>query len=75
MKVTSFAKNKFEEVKVEISEYQGKNYINLRVFCDAEGKEERVPTKKGLTLSVSLFPELKEAIEKLGMFLQKKELI
>ena len=38
--------------------------INLRGFYTPPGGEA-IPTKKGLTLSVELLPELKEAVGKL----------
>ena len=60
----SFPKNALEEVRASLTEYKGKQYIDLRVFYKADNDEMR-PTKKGLTLSPELLPELEQAIQKL----------
>jgi hypothetical protein len=63
--ISKFDKNATEEVRVSLSEYQGKQYINLRVYYQPPTGDP-IPTKKGLTLSVNLYPELREAIIRLG---------
>ncbi len=60
--VKSFEKNKFQEVRVGVSEYQGNDLIDIRVWTLPQGAEEKVPTAKGVSINVKLFPELKEAI-------------
>jgi hypothetical protein len=59
----SFSKNSLEEVRASLTEYKGKQYIDLRVFYKADDEEFR-PTKKGLTLALELIPELEEAVKK-----------
>lgn len=44
--------------------------MDIRVWYLKEG-EDPLPTKKGLTLSVELYPELKKAIEDLGKEIRK----
>ncbi len=62
--VDSFGKNATEEVRATLEEYKGHQLFGLRVWFEAEpGKW--VATKKGLSLKVELFPELKRAVEKL----------
>ncbi|NIT03994.1 hypothetical protein GTO10_03640 [Candidatus Saccharibacteria bacterium] len=63
--VDCFSKNTAEEVRTQLTEYHGHRLIDMRVYADSEGKAERVPTKKGLCISVDLFPELKAAVAKL----------
>ncbi len=59
----SFRKNHDEEVRVSIREYQGREFIDLRVWVERDnGHAEFSPTKKGLTLSCYALPELKKAI-------------
>ncbi|MDQ3774987.1 MAG: transcriptional coactivator p15/PC4 family protein [Pseudomonadota bacterium] len=41
------------------SEYKGR----IRVYTEIEGKADRVPTKKGVTLRPELIPELIKALE------------
>ena len=52
-----------EEIQVQLSEYKGKKYLDLRVFYTTDGGATWLPTKKG----VAIYPEnielLKEAIE------------
>ena len=62
--IYKFEKNSAEEVRVSLTTYNGKDYIDIRVFYLADDGEMR-PTKKGLTVSVVLLPELSTAVEKL----------
>ncbi len=62
-----FQKNASEVVRASLGEYNGKDYLHLRVFYKAPEDRggEFHPTKKGLTLSVDLIDDLSEAVEKL----------
>ena len=62
--VYRFEKNSLEEVRVSLTTYKGKEYIDLRVFFRGDDGEMH-PGKKGLTLSVALLPELEIAVKKL----------
>ncbi len=73
--VAVFAKNKYQDVKVRISEYQGNNVIDIRIWTQPPQGEEKVPTGKGININVRLFPQLKEAIEKLEKELKENNLI
>lgn len=54
-------KGRGEIIRVEISEYKGNRYLNLRVwYQDAEGNYK--PTQKGIAISPELYPEVKQAI-------------
>lgn len=72
--VAKFEKNATEQVHVSLREYRGHQLIDLRVYYQAEDGEWR-PTKKGISLSVELFPELKQAITDLEKLLQERDLI
>lgn len=64
--IYSFGKNTMEEVRTQLTEYRGYKLIDIRVwYKPGEGEDPR-PTKKGLTLNIELYPELKKAIDKLG---------
>jgi hypothetical protein len=65
-----FAKNATEEVRVSLSEYKGHKLIDLRIYYEPEDGEDRRPTKKGITIDVGLYPELKKA-----MLMVEKELL
>ncbi len=62
--VHSFPKNPLEEVRVSLSVYRGKQYIDLRIYYKGDDGEFH-PSKKGLTVSPDLLPDLVEAVEKL----------
>jgi hypothetical protein len=73
--VKAFAKNRFQEVRVGISEFRGNNLINIRVWTKLRDSDEVVPTSKGISINVKLYPELKEAILALGKELEENNLI
>ena len=70
--IASFEKNSFEEVRVSLTEFKGKELIDLRIYYQPEEGEEMRPTKKGITISTEKFPELKKAILSLEKAMQKK---
>jgi len=72
--ISEFQKNKMEEFKLSLTEYQGHNLLDFRIyFKDKQGESK--PSKKGITLNVKFFPELKEAIMSAEKILKEKELI
>ncbi|RLA94900.1 MAG: hypothetical protein DRG25_01510 [Deltaproteobacteria bacterium] len=71
--IASFEKNSLEEVRISLTEFKGKELIDLRVYYQPENGEEKRPTKKGITISPEKFPELKKAILALEKALQKKK--
>jgi hypothetical protein len=50
-------------IRVRWSEYKGHRYLDIRVFTEIEGKVDKVPTKKGVTLRPDLIPELMKALK------------
>ena len=44
------------------SEYKGRRYLDIRVYTEIEGKADKVPTEKGVTLWPDLTPELIKAL-------------
>lgn len=62
--VHSFPKNPLEEVRASLTVFKGKKYVDLRIYYKGDD-EEFLPSKKGLTIALDLFPELEEAIGKL----------
>ncbi len=73
--VAVFAKNKYQDVKIRISEYQGNDVIDVRIWTQPPQGEEKVPTGKGININVKLFPKLKEAVEKLEKELVENNMI
>jgi len=73
--VAVFEKNKYQDVKVRISEYQGNDVIDIRIWTQPPQGDEKVPTGKGININVKLFPKLKDAVEKLEKELRENNLI
>ncbi len=61
--VARIAKNPTEEVRVSFTSYRGYDLIDIRVYYQDDQGEWR-PTKRGVSLSVDSFAELREAIVK-----------
>jgi len=68
--VHSFPKNALEEVRISLSQYKGKQYIDFRIYYKADDGEFH-PSKKGITIAPDLFPELEEAVNKLREMLNE----
>jgi hypothetical protein len=62
--VAEFWKNRRgESIRVTLETYEGRNLVSVRQFFTADtGKMQ--PTKKGVSLSVLLLPELAAAVNK-----------
>lgn len=73
--VKVFEKNKFQEIRIGISEYEGNDLIDIRTWTLPKGAEEKVPTAKGVSINVKLFPHLKEAILSLEEELKANNLV
>ncbi len=69
--IDTFGKNAAEEASVSLTQFKGYDLIDLRVYyCATDG--EPIPTKKGVTMSIELYPNLRDAILKLGKELEKQ---
>jgi hypothetical protein len=56
-------KNKLEEIRVELSEFNGHDLINIRIWADRrDGDGARIPTKAGIACNVRLLPDLITAL-------------
>ena len=62
--VYAFEKNSREVVRASLSNWQGHDLVDLRVFA-RQSDGEFVPTRKGLTIARELVPELLKAVEAL----------
>jgi len=69
--VDIFPKNTQEEVRTQLTEYKGYKLMDIRVWYK-KGEADPLPTKKGLTLGIEHYEELKKAVDKLGQELNNK---
>lgn len=70
--IARFEKNSFEEVRISLTKFKGKDLIDLRVYYQPDDGEEMRPTKKGITISLDKFNELKNAILTVEKAITKK---
>lgn len=73
--VKTFQKNKFQEIRVGITHYEGNDLIDIRTWSQPKGSEEKVRTSKGISINVKLYPDLKEAVLLLEKELKENNLI
>ena len=57
-------KGRTVDVRVNLIEYQGQLFIDLRTFRVVDALGDRVATRKGVRLPVGKIPELRAALEK-----------
>ena len=61
--IAEFNKNASEVVRVQLSEYDGKQLLDIRVWVE-NNKGDSIPTRKGISLRIDQVEALKEAIDK-----------
>jgi hypothetical protein len=62
--VYEFEKNGREIIRIGLNEYQGHEYVDLRIYYEKEGSY--LPSKKGVTMAKDLYPALLEGVIELG---------
>jgi hypothetical protein len=74
--IMDIKRNDREIIRIEVSEFEGKELINLRIWyqaIDSRGDIVYKPTKKGVALNSSQYNELKEGIDKIGQYIKDRE--
>ena len=61
--VAVFQKNKFQEVRIGIREFKGNDLVDIRTWTLTQGSNDMVPTAKGISINISLLPELRKALD------------
>jgi hypothetical protein len=63
--IATIEKNKLEEIRVGLSEFNGHDLLNIRIWAaPRNGGAERIPTKAGICCNVRLLPDLIAALQK-----------
>ena len=73
--ITTFKKNKFQEIRVGIREFKGNDLIDIRTWTMTKGSDDMVPTAKGVSINVSLCGELKKALAQVEEVLIENRMI
>jgi phosphomannomutase len=77
--IRELKKNNSEIIKIEISEFEGRELINIRIWYRSKQIDQETgdyiykPTQKGISLDISKFQELKEGIDALGNYLSDRD--
>ncbi|MGO9174672.1 MAG: transcriptional coactivator p15/PC4 family protein [Desulfobaccales bacterium] len=59
--VCEIQKNSRETIRFRLAEFKGHKFIDLRVYAKEDGKDP-APTKKGLAVSPTLWPQFRAAL-------------
>lgn len=73
--VSTVTKNAREVLFLSLSEFKGHRLIDLRVHVPGDQEGEWVPTRKGVSLAVGLYPAFKQALAQLEQALLKQGLL
>ena len=73
--VSTFKKNKFQEVRVGIREFKGNDLVDIRTWTMTQGSEDMVPTAKGVSINVNLLSELKKSLDEVEKVLKENKMI
>jgi len=74
--IKDIERNNNEIIRIEVSEFKGKELINLRIWykaIDNNGDIIFKPTQKGVALNISQYKELKDGIDRIGQYIKDKE--
>jgi hypothetical protein len=63
--ISKVPKNARETLFLSLSEFKGHRLIDIRVHVPGDQPGEFVPTRKGVSLAVSLYPAFKQALAEL----------
>jgi hypothetical protein len=74
--IKDIQRNNNEIIRIEVSEFKGKELINLRIWYvadrDTNGNNVYKPTQKGIALNIAEFAELKDGIDRLQAYINDK---
>ena len=74
--IKDIPKSNNEIIRIEISEFKGRDLINIRIWFqsfDEKGNAVYKHTQKGIAVNVSQYEELKDGIERIGAYLNDKK--
>ncbi len=61
--IRTIRKSQREEIRVSLTEYQGHDLCDVRVFAEPYAGDEWVATKKGVSLNVAKLPAFIEGLQ------------
>ena len=60
--VTTLTRTDSEEIRFEIREWKGRDFLDIRVYSRLGQGEEKFPTGKGVSIPLTEFQAFKEAL-------------
>jgi len=72
--ISTFPKNKFQEVRVGIREFKGNDLVDVRIWTQTQGSPEMVATAKGVAINVTLLPQLMKALTEVEKVLKENRM-
>lgn len=73
--ISQVTKNAREVVFLSLSEFKGHRLIDIRVHVPGDQEGDWVPTRKGVSLAVGLYPSFKKALAQLETALMQQGLL
>jgi hypothetical protein len=73
--ISKVTKNAREVLFLSLSEFKGHRLIDIRVHVPGDEEGQWVPTRKGVSLAVGLYPVFKQALAELEQALLKQGLL
>ena len=70
--IAEFNKNASEVIRIQLTEYDGKELLDIRVWVTRDEKDW-IPTKKGISIRTEQIGDLKQAIDKAAEEIEKGE--
>ncbi len=67
--IKDIEKSKTEIIRIEVTEYKGEKYLNIRIWFKDKNTEEFKPTQKGVTIRGNQYEDFKTAIHEAANFL------
>lgn len=73
--ILSIHRRCFSRAHFILDHYKGSDIVNVRVYIEPDSDNDLVPTKKGITASVRVLPELIDAFKQAEAEAQEEGLI
>ena len=69
--VYTLPRHEGEEIHFTLSKFEGRYYVDLRLWFQPDPKQEFIPTKKGISIAAERLPELQEGFNQLSQAFAK----
>jgi hypothetical protein len=73
--ISQVTKNARETIFFSLSEFKGHRLVDIRVHLPGDREGEWVPTRKGVSLAVGLYPAFKQALAQVEQALLSQGLL